>query len=275
MNINGNFTYLQNEVTALPTDATGTPLTVLDRMRYVAEDHPVNEWYMRTYAGVDKRNGLPLFELNRDPTEEERSIGESGQIEAFKLDRFGNTWLTHSFGLAEREYQEATPIPTHYGSVGITLNYKGFYAGASLYGSFGNKIYDGYAEYYHSDGEFLVYGEMATELDRWQESGDITDTPKYVDGGNLNSHGNSTRFLYDASFLRLQTLRVGYNVPVTLLSDLNIGVRTLNIFLTATNLWTHKFDEDLQWGPTADDTGFLDVNNQIQQSVTVGVNVQF
>src|SRR5699024_1742187 len=115
MNVNGNFTYVTNEVTELPTDATGTPLSVLDRMRYVSEGHPVHEWYMKTYAGVNPENGLPLWEVN----DGDDVAGE----------------VTSDYGEANPEYQGATPIPTHYGSVGLTLNYKGFYAGASLYGS--------------------------------------------------------------------------------------------------------------------------------------------
>src|SRR5699024_9477628 len=116
---------------------------------------------------------------------------------------------------------------------------------------------------------------MTTELDRWQEAGDITDTPKMIDGAPHGGNNNSTRFLYDASFLRLQTLRFGYNVPAALLSELGVGVRGLNVFLTARNLWTYKYDDDLQWGPIADDTGFLDVSNQAQKSFTIGVNIQF
>ena len=46
----------------------------------------------------------------------------------------------------------------------------------------------------------------------------------------------STWWLEDASFLRLKTLQLGYNVPNTLLSD--IGIRSARIYLGAENLLT-------------------------------------
>lgn len=254
VSLGGNFTYVTNEVTQLPTDATGTELTVLDRMRYVAEGHSVREWYMRTWAGVDPQTGLPLWEVN----DGDDTPGE----------------VTSVYSEAQPEYQGATPIPTHYGSIGLNINYKGFYAGASLFGSFGNKVYYGFAEYNYSDGEY-IYPSVANQLDRWQEPGDITDTPRVIAGGNNNSNGNSSRFLYDASYLRLQVLRVGYHLPSNLLNELNIGVRGVNIFVSGRNLWTYRFDDDLVWGPLVDDTGFIDVTNQAQRAFTAGINIKF
>lgn len=274
LNVNGNFTYVRNEITELPTDASGNQLTIINAgLRYKAvEGYPVNAWYMRTWAGVNKHNGMPLWYLNRKPTQQEKSSGK-----AFKLERFGDQWLTSTYSMAESEYQGASPMPTHYGSVGFTLQYKGFTVGASLYGSFGAKIYDNNSDNYITDGatNLSLTGGLVSQLDRWQKPGDITEVPKRIYGNTTRSSDISSRFLYDADYLRLQTVRVGYNLPASILDQLNLGVRKLNIFVVGRNLWTYRFDPDLQWGPVTGDLGYVDFTYPMLKSITFGLNIQF
>lgn len=274
VNLSGKFTYVTNEVTELAEDANGDPLTLSRSYKQFAVlGHTVGEWYMKTYAGVNATNGFPLWEVNGEPDQADIDAGN-----VFKLDRFGDTWLTSTFSLANPAYQGASSEPTHYGSIGLTINYKGLYAGATLFGSFGNKIFDVWGYYYQADGAFYVpgYTNAATQLKRWQKPGDITDVPRRIAGGNHQSNArHSTRFLYDGSFLRLQTLRLGYQIPVSLLSDLNIGLRGLNVYLIGRNLWTYAYDEDLIWDPQIDNGGFLDLYNQAQKSFNIGIEVEF
>jgi hypothetical protein len=261
VSVNSNFTYVTNEITELPTDATGTTLTLENSYKYEAvTGYPVGTWYLKTWAGVNPENGMPLWELND-----------------------GSGGLTSDWNAAQRESQGASGVPTHYGSIGVRVDYKGVYAGASLFGSFGNKIYDPWADYYMSDGASMlpVFVTAESQLDRWQQPGDITDVPKRVAGGNLGtstnatSNSNSSRYLYDGDFLRLQTVRIGYNVPASLLNELNIGLSGIDVFVVGRNLWTYTFDDDLKWDPQVDNSGYLDLFNQTQKAVTFGVNVQF
>ncbi len=258
LSVNGNFTYVQNEVTQLPTDATGEELTLESFFKYNAvEGYAVGTWYMKEWAGVDPATGKPQWYVNDDD-------GTPGE-------------LTSDYFAANKTTLGATGVPTHYGSIGLRVNYKGFYAGASLYGSFGNKIYDIWARYQMNDGWVMLpfFSAYASQLDRWQEPGDITDVPRRIAGGNNFGNQHSSRFLYDGSYLRLKTVRLGYNVPVSLLNDLNVGVRGVNIFVVGRNLWTYKYDEDLQWDPQTGDNGFIDLFNQAQQAFTVGINLEF
>src|SRR5699024_5322814 len=196
-------------------------------------------WYMRTWSGVNKHNGMPLWQLSREPTQAEVSSGE-----AFKLDRFGDTWLTSTYGLAEREYQGASGMPTHYGSIDLTVNYIGFYAGASLYGSFGALVYDSRAGGFMDDGASPLSGSQSfvSQLKRWEKAGDITNVPKRIYQNPTRSNSTSSRYLYDGDYLRLKNVRVGYNVPSKFLSKLGVGLRNLNLFIVGHNIWTHRFD---------------------------------
>lgn len=273
VSLNTNFTYVTNEVVELPTDATGEELTLEGSRKYTAvEGYAVGTWSMKTWAGVNKANGMPLWELGREPTQQEMTDGD-----AFKLDRFGNTWLTSSYTLAERIPQGATGAPTHYGSVGLRINYKGFYAGASLYGSFGNKVYDVWARYQNGDGQYPLpaFSSYKTQLARWQNPGDITDVPRRISGGNHSSYNHSSRYLYDGDYLRLQTLRVGYQIPATVIDNLNIGVRGVNLYVIGRNLWTKTFDDELKWDPQTGDSGNIDLYNQAQKAFTAGIEIQF
>src|SRR5699024_8049002 len=114
------------------------------------------------------------------------------------------------------------------------------------------------------------------QLDRWQNEGDITDVPRRIAGGNNQSEErNSTRYLYDGDYLRLKTLRIGYNIPVSVLNNLNVGLRGINIYLIGRNLWTHAYDEDLIWDPQVGNSGWLNAYNQAQKSFSVGLQLEF
>lgn len=258
LSLSGTFTYVTDEITELPTDANGNPLTIKRTYQiYAAVGHPVGEWYMKTWAGVNPQNGLPLWQINDHD-------GNPGEV-------------TSNYNKANPEYQGASGTPTHYGSIGLSLNYRGFYFNANLFGSFGNKIYGIWMDYIQADGAYQPPGfnSLATQLNRWTHPGQKTDVPRRVQGGNHNSNGLSTRYLYDGDFLRLQTVRLGYRIPTTVLNKLDIGVQSLNIYLIGHNVWTYAFDDDLVWDPQTSNGGFLDLYNQALKSYSIGIQVKF
>jgi hypothetical protein len=86
------------------------------------------------------------------------------------------------------------------------------------------------------------------------------------------------KFVEDASYLRLKSLSIGYNVPVEFTQQLNL--RNLRIHLTGTNLIT--LTEYTGWDPevssyTDNDAKFgTDFSNYPNSRViTLGVNISF
>ena len=77
-----------------------------------------------------------------------------------------------------------------------------------------------------------MYGrdnQSIATLRRWRNEGDDTDIPRALYNYGYNYLG-SDRFVEDASFIRLKTISLNYNIPRKLCE--NWGIGSLNIFLT-------------------------------------------
>ena len=139
-------------------------------------------------------------------------------------------------------------------SFNTRLDFRGFYASATMYYALVTKsTTTGQA----SSVVMVVTSSgdnTARQADRWQQPGDIAENPLPVWGGNKNSSFGSSRFLYDGDHLRLQDLRIGYNVPANLLQG--TGLSGLNVYFLGTNLWTYAFDESLNHDPAVPADGF-------------------
>jgi outer membrane receptor protein involved in Fe transport len=68
--------------------------------------------------------------------------------------------------------------------------------------------------------------------DRWKEPGDVTDIPRYGVTPQMDS-----RFLEDASFLRLKNIMLSYDFPRTLLGKTHFISRA-RLYVQAQNLFT-------------------------------------
>jgi len=248
-NLGFNLTTLENEVTSLPRTTTGEEIGITTARSIVTEGEPVFSWYLPTWAGVDPQTGSPLWYVE----------GQSGET-------------TSIYSQAGSSLQGST-FPTLYGGVQTRLSFKGFYLNANLYYSTGNKIYDVFALYGRSDGRFPVYNKYASQMDRWQQPGDISDNPRNVFQNNTFSSANSTRNLHDGEFLRLRDLTLGYSFPTDLISG--IGLAGLNVYLKGTNILTYVKDKDLEHDPEVGADGLVLLNAPALKSYVIGFNVSF
>lgn len=82
----------------------------------------------------------------------------------------------------------------------------------------------------------LNYGTRV--LRRWQNPGDVTDIPRFRFGSNINNE-ISSRYVEDASYLRLRNVTVGYTFPNTLINKSGNGiVKKLRFYVQGQNLVT-------------------------------------
>jgi TonB-linked SusC/RagA family outer membrane protein len=80
------------------------------------------------------------------------------------------------------------------------------------------------------------YSNQSTAvLARWRNPGDVTDMPRAVYQAGYNWLG-SDRYVEDASFVRLRSVTVSYNLGKNLLKKINL--EDLRFYLTADNLYT-------------------------------------
>ena len=81
----------------------------------------------------------------------------------------------------------------------------------------------------------------------------------------------SSRHLYDASFLRLKTVTLGYSIPKSLLKKVNIS--NLRIYFTGGNLLTFKAYPIAD--PEVGDYGTRGWETPLGKSYTFGLDFRF
>ena len=113
------------------------------------------------------------------------------------------------------------------------MRYKQFTLTTFFYGRYGQKVINGAR--ISLENMRGKSNQSTAVLHRWRAEGDDTDIPRALYGMGYNYLG-SDRFVEDASFLRLKTLSISYNVPKKWLKKL--GVTKLNVFATGYDLFT-------------------------------------
>ena len=149
------------------------------------------------------QNGLPLFAWwVRD---------------FYGYDENGNT--KNGPGSDVQSYH-GTAIPKANAGLTNNIKYKAFDVSIFFSGQFGHKVYNNTANAFFTAGS-LANGRNVTK--------DVVTSGE----GKLNAPDVSTRFLENGSFVRLQNLSLGYNVPVknTVLSSLRVSVTGQNLFV--------------------------------------------
>lgn len=237
------------------------------------EGEPLGVFFAREFAGVNSQNGDALYFLNRDPTQAELDGGT-----AFQLERFGDRFLVGpgDFSRAQRVVI-GNPNPDFTGGLGNRFGYKGFDLNVFFQFVVGNDVFNGGGTFMSCNACFYD-NQTADQLDRWQQPGDITDVPEARLFGS-NGDGDSSRYLEDASYLRLKTVTFGYSLPATLLN--NVGLRKVRLYASGQNLLT--FTGYSGWDPEVN-TDFIDGNIALgtdfyaapqARTITFGVDVGF
>ena len=130
-----------------------------------------------------------------------------------------------------------SPHPKLTGGLNINLAYAGFDMNMVFYGSYGNKMIN-YVRRWIDYGQFDGGLSKDALYKSWgspylTNKADAT-LPMY-DISSV-SQLNSSAFVEDASFLRMKSLQIGYNLPKSIISKLKI--ENVNIYCQATNLFT-------------------------------------
>jgi TonB-linked SusC/RagA family outer membrane protein len=236
INITGEFTWKTNfNITRNITEVVSlgglTPELVSggkgDVQLYEGREGPV--YNLIEWVGVDPETG---GELIRD---QNNKVVLASSLNAQEL------------AAARKPQFNTLPAPKYYGGIGNTFSYKGI--DLSIFFSFrvGNYLLDAgerVASYvgnisYDNSGSKIYIGNLPTTiLDRWTHPGQVTDVPKvhYNDPKNdvLRTY-NTTRFLSDASFIRLKNLQLAYTLPQKFISS--IRLRSARLFFTGQNLF--------------------------------------
>ena len=193
----------------------------------------VYQFYLREWAGVNPDNGRPMWYTHAESDDDENNNGEPASA---YLDPLGSgKMVTSEYSDAER-VRMGSALPKFFGGFTNDLRYRNLSLSFYFYFSVGAKVYNGdYATNMH-DGSSPGYNLAADALRAWTPNNRYTDVPQYVINNQSYSNQLSSRFLQDASYLRLKNLTLSYNLPRHWAEKARM--KGLRIYLTAENIWT-------------------------------------
>ena len=119
--------------------------------------------------------------------------------------------------------------------------------------------------------------QSTATLRRWRKQGDVTDIPRAIFERGHNWEG-SDRFVEDASYIRLRTGSLSYNIPDDLVRRLRI--ENLQVFLSTFNIytWTRYTGADPEIGIDGDSplaVGVDDSRTSLPRIFTLGLDLTF
>jgi TonB-linked SusC/RagA family outer membrane protein len=127
------------------------------------------------------------------------------------------------------------PFPDFEAGLNIRLEYKRFEFITFLYGVYGNDVFNLTKFYTHNSS--MRYNVSPDIDNRWLQDGDTNDPNECrLNLNDVNNNLRSDRYIEDGSYLRINNIQLGYNIPDNLLSKLSMS--SLNIYVGAQNLYT-------------------------------------
>ena len=237
--------YYKNEMTKMPLDDTTgreKPIEIVGAYGW-ANGHSLYDFYIREYAGVNPETGLAMYNQyydvkpdgNRVLITDMETYRNANGIHSLEVEQ------TSDWSQATKKFVGKSGIPDLQGGFGFDLYVKGFSFNTTFAYGLGGYGYDSnYAALMHNgtSGSYNWHKDMEN---RWQKPGDVTDVPMLSndklggsDGTNY-ANATSTRFLTSRSYLNLANVRIGYELPKSLVSKLHLG--GLSVFVSGDNLF--------------------------------------
>ncbi|TDS17700.1 SusC/RagA family TonB-linked outer membrane protein [Sphingobacterium paludis] len=134
-----------------------------------------------------------------------------------------------------------SPHPDFIYSLAINTAYKNFDLSMFFYGSQGNQVFD--ATRYFTDFSVFDGAKSARLLDAWSPENAGSGIPSPALNASSFEFQSSSYYVQDASFLKLRTMQLGYNLPVKNLFGENTAVSRLRVYLGVNNVFTiTKYD---------------------------------
>jgi TonB-linked SusC/RagA family outer membrane protein len=245
-----NVTFQRNELRELNKDPEGNPVTRIGTDYWVGQ--PLTIFYMRRYAGVNPADGRPMFyDFQNNIT----------YVATFTADEFDDRRFV------------GDSAPSSYGGWSNRMTFRGIALDVLFQYNFGQKTYDAFRGSFTDGAYFRRLGLVANSRNRWTEPGQITSVERaYVNSaypGRGSGFAESTRFLEDASYIRLKNVRLSYTLPTDIVNI--VGLRRARVFTQGTNLitWTNYNGIDPE---------LVGRNNAVypqSRTITTGIEIEF
>jgi TonB-linked SusC/RagA family outer membrane protein len=215
--------------------------------------------YGYEYAGVDPANGKSRYYVNK---EDDKTAGD------FQLDGRGATY----------NYKKANytiignGIPKVYGGFNTDVEYKGITFGLNFIYKIGGDLYDGAEKDVADDGYYWERTRSKIQYDdMWTAENPNGNLPK-VSGNDLEDAIQfSSRHIYNASFLRLKNINIGYNLPKSIINK--VGITNTRVYFNGTNMLT--FSKYKNADPEVNQYGTRGWETPFGKTYTFGIELSF
>jgi TonB-dependent starch-binding outer membrane protein SusC len=200
-----------------PTSARfGTP--VINRV-----GHPIGSFYGLVHDGIF----LNQDEVDAHATQDGAAPGRF---------RFRDVTGDGSVTAADRTVI-GDPHPDFTGGLDLTVNYRNWDFSTTIFGTFGNEIFDIQKEYYvFRLFQQNVRRDLLTKsaiLENGQVVNPDAEFPR-IDETDTFSNQYSSFYVEDGSYVRMRNLQIGYTLPPNIIQSFN----NIRIYLRAENLFT-------------------------------------
>ncbi len=210
-----NLAYNKNKVEELYENKAYT-----SGIRRIEEGYDMDAIYQRIWYGANPQDGSPLWEKVTENEDGTQTVS-----------------LTSNYADASLQFTGKKGTPSYTGGILNRFTFDNFSLTANISFVDGIYKYNSNRELFDSDGSYATFNNMnlAKGWKRWEKPGDIATHPKPYNGG-VNANKNSSRYLEDASFIRLRNVTLSYKLPKTISERLKIG--NASIYVSADNMVT-------------------------------------
>jgi TonB-dependent starch-binding outer membrane protein SusC len=252
--ISGNLGTLKNEV--LQIGLNGNPIYGAASKTEVGRS--MGEIYAYETAGIFQN----AAEIAASPTQTNAGVGDI----KFK-DIKGDGMISD----LDRTFQGVT-IPKYSYGFNFSANYKNWDFSMFWQGSGGNKVFNSIYRNLMAG----QYGNHSTDmLNYWTPANTNTDVPRPIIGDPNANGRDSNRFIESGNYLKLQTMEIGYEIPV----PTNGVIQKAKVYVNGQNLWTiTKYkggDPDFNSNDGSFSRGYDGGSFPNPRTVSLGVEVNF
>lgn len=246
------FSTNQNEVISLTgeTDDNGNPIDITDSSgRRLSIGQSINNIWLPKYDGI--------YQVGDDIAGSGNPLAQPGDVRV--VDQDGNGQIDN------RDNVFTNTDPDWYGSITNTFNYKNFELFADVY------IVQGATRLNTvlANGELWKGAINGIRTKYYTPEFPSTEYPRPKPDTHLHLFPFAVR---DASYVRLRTLTLGYNIPNRILSK--FGFQSVKVYATGTNLFT--FTDFRSYSPEQNPIGEFNATTFPEtRNITIGTNITF
>lgn len=263
-NTNANISFNRNKVLAL--GPTGDPIrsgSGVGETNITMIGHPIGSFFGYRQIGVFMNqadlDGNPHDPTSRPGDVKYADINDDKRLNADDRGIIGNNQPDFIYGMTN------------------SFSYKGFDLNISIQGVQGGEILNLSRRFFENlEGN---QNQLATVLNRWKSESDPGNgvTPRANARTTGQNNAVSSRWIEDASYLRLQNVTLGYRLPRALMNRLKL--QQIRFYISAQNLYT--WTNYLGYNPEVSNyegslTGGVDYGSfPLARTISLGINVGF